>query len=101
MVSPDREQGVRVAGVFDAHDQPGRGAVFGGSESSVSDFGDLGIGDPFIGVRVADRARVFHRCPRVVGDRRNGALFTAVFFVSTSENLAPARSAACTTLRVP
>lgn len=39
------------------------------SESGIRDFGDLRVGDPLPGVRIADRARVSHRSPRVLADR--------------------------------
>ena len=54
VISPDREQCVGVAGVFDAaHDQPGSHRIVGGTEGGVGGFGDFGIGDPGTGVGIA------------------------------------------------
>lgn len=54
VISPDREQGVGVSGVFDpAHDQPCRDRSLRGTESGVGGFGDFGIGDPGTGVGIA------------------------------------------------
>ena len=72
VIAPYREQRVWVAGIFDAaHDQPRGDRGVGGRESGVGDFGDLGVGDPVAGVGVTDRARITHRGPRAVLDRRD------------------------------
>ena len=69
VIAPHREQGVGVAGIFDAaHDQPGGDGATAAQPQGVGRFGDLGVGDQRAGVRVSHRARVVHRLVGVVVD---------------------------------
>ncbi len=62
MISPHREQSVGVVSVFDAaRDQAGGDRSLGRSESCVSGFGGLGVGDLGSGVRVTHGTGIFHR----------------------------------------
>ena len=80
VIPPDPEQGIGVAGVFDAaHDQPRGHRGVGGGKRGVAGFGDFGIGDLGSGFGIADCSGVAHRRPRIVVDRRNGCCHGDVF----------------------
>ena len=80
------KQRVRESRIFDsAHDQPGGDRVLAGSESGVSGFGDLGIGNPGTGVGVTDRAGITSRVSQVSSAIESMARATAVFLAITTE----------------
>src|SRR4029079_7258324 len=97
VVPPDREQFRGVGPVTDpAHDQPGGDWVWrGGDRGEDRYLGDLGVADPFPGLRIGHRARVADRDPGVLAMLAI-ALVTVEFFTKTRENRAPAARQACT-----
>ena len=101
VIPPDREQRIGVASVFDAaHHKPGGDPITAGPESGIGDFGDLGIGDPGAGVGIAHGAGVTHGVQASAGIAAI-ALSIALLRVIASENCAPCRTHARTTLREP
>ena len=89
VITPDGEQGIGVAGVFDAaHDESGGDRCGGGGECGVGDFGDLGIRDPVAGVGIMHGARIGHRGPGIARGSWRSQRATVRFLVRTSEKRA-------------